>query len=380
MTCWSILKIDPTEDKKIIKRAYATLLKVTRPDDDIIAFQELHIAYKEALSGDYFDSGNSKDFLFYDEDTEKSEKVKIGAFNLEELEKEEFHIGIDDNNIYAYEHCEIKNDTDEEYSDKIFLRKSSYFKNKILKISNDTKQMYNVKAWEFLNESKMLYNLELKEEISIFIFDIIVEYHRIDNGLQKFIPESVITYLNSLFHWTEIEYFLEQNYTTVEIESVLNYVYKPVEAKVDRWVDKKFINKKKNAIWFLFKRTYAKFIDIVIFVIISVLLINEIEDRYGEILGNKEIYCALGIYIIIISLMEVSVLKASPGKLSMGLQVSTYRGGRMSMLQGFSRTILSSILIAYPMLIISVIFILLNLKKKKLIHDYMTFTEVVTRS
>lgn len=366
MTCWAILKIDPTEDKKIIKRAYATLLKVTRPDDDIVAFQELHIAYKEALSGDYFDSGNSKDFLFYDEDTEKSEKVKIGAFNAEELEKEEFHIDSD----YI----------DDEYSDKIFVRKSSYFKNKILKISNNTKQMYNMKAWEFLDESKMLYNLELKEEISIFIFDIIVEYHRIDNGLQKFIPESVITYLNSLFHWTEIEYFLEQNYTTVEIESVLNYVYKPVEAKVDRWVDKKFINKKKNAIWFLFKRTYAKFIDIVIFVIISVLLINEIEDRYGEILGNKEIYCALGIYIIIISLMEVSVLKASPGKLSMGLQVSTYRGGRMSMLQGFSRTILSSILIAYPMLIISVIFILLNLKKKKLIHDYMTFTEVVTRS
>ncbi len=48
-TCWTILGMEQTADERGIKRAYARLLKSTRPEDDAAAFQELRDAYDLAL-------------------------------------------------------------------------------------------------------------------------------------------------------------------------------------------------------------------------------------------------------------------------------------------------------------------------------------------
>jgi len=50
MTPWTLLQIDPTDDSRVIKRAYAKLLKQHRPDEDPDGFQRLHQAYKRALA------------------------------------------------------------------------------------------------------------------------------------------------------------------------------------------------------------------------------------------------------------------------------------------------------------------------------------------
>ncbi len=50
MDCWQILQIEPTGDTRAIKRAYAKLLKTTRPDDDAAAYQALREAFDQALS------------------------------------------------------------------------------------------------------------------------------------------------------------------------------------------------------------------------------------------------------------------------------------------------------------------------------------------
>ncbi|MBC2104506.1 J domain-containing protein [Listeria booriae] len=50
MNCWEILNIEATTDRKRIKSAYAKKLKVTHPDDDLKAFQELKEAFDEALA------------------------------------------------------------------------------------------------------------------------------------------------------------------------------------------------------------------------------------------------------------------------------------------------------------------------------------------
>ena len=50
MDCWQILQIEPTGDTRAIKRAYAKLLKTTRPDDDAAAYQALREAFDEALA------------------------------------------------------------------------------------------------------------------------------------------------------------------------------------------------------------------------------------------------------------------------------------------------------------------------------------------
>ena len=46
---WAILGTEPTGDERALKRAYAKRLKVTRPEDDPAAFQELRDAYEYAL-------------------------------------------------------------------------------------------------------------------------------------------------------------------------------------------------------------------------------------------------------------------------------------------------------------------------------------------
>ncbi|WP_105101423.1 RDD family protein [Microbulbifer pacificus] len=49
MNSWAILGIEPCDDPRAIKRAYAIKLKQNRPDERPEAFQQLHSAYKQAL-------------------------------------------------------------------------------------------------------------------------------------------------------------------------------------------------------------------------------------------------------------------------------------------------------------------------------------------
>ncbi|MDD0844470.1 hypothetical protein [Pseudomonas sp. Gutcm_11s] len=49
MNCWNILGIRADADERTIKRSYAALLKVHRPDEDLDAFQRLREAYEQAL-------------------------------------------------------------------------------------------------------------------------------------------------------------------------------------------------------------------------------------------------------------------------------------------------------------------------------------------
>jgi curved DNA-binding protein CbpA len=46
---WHVLELAPTVDAKAVKRAYARLLKQTRPEDDPEGFQRLRQAYEWAL-------------------------------------------------------------------------------------------------------------------------------------------------------------------------------------------------------------------------------------------------------------------------------------------------------------------------------------------
>jgi len=49
MNCWELLQLAPTTDVRAIKKAYAVLLKLNKPDENPAGFQQLHAAYQQAL-------------------------------------------------------------------------------------------------------------------------------------------------------------------------------------------------------------------------------------------------------------------------------------------------------------------------------------------
>ena len=47
---WSVLKIEPTKDKNIIKNAYADMLKIYHPEEHPDEFLRIQNAYENALN------------------------------------------------------------------------------------------------------------------------------------------------------------------------------------------------------------------------------------------------------------------------------------------------------------------------------------------
>lgn len=52
MNAWEILGIEPTSDKKTIKRAYAKLLKQYHPEENPEEFKQIQAAYQQCLHSD----------------------------------------------------------------------------------------------------------------------------------------------------------------------------------------------------------------------------------------------------------------------------------------------------------------------------------------
>lgn len=71
---WDVLDIEPTNDERTIKRAYAKLLKQNRPDKDPVAFQELRDAYEWCLRATKWTDYDDYD---YDEDEDGGEAADI---------------------------------------------------------------------------------------------------------------------------------------------------------------------------------------------------------------------------------------------------------------------------------------------------------------
>jgi len=98
VTVWEILKIEPTDDERAIKRAYAKELKRIRPGEDPIGFQKLREARDQAIwlgaYDDYEDEfdDESDDGVGFDEDALSGSNINHNeteprATVLQELDK-----------------------------------------------------------------------------------------------------------------------------------------------------------------------------------------------------------------------------------------------------------------------------------------------------
>lgn len=81
-SCWEFLGIEPTSDEKVIKKAYAALLKQNKPDKNPEGFKQLREAYDEALNQRFWYAPDEDELL---EDILADESVADLQFDAKPL-------------------------------------------------------------------------------------------------------------------------------------------------------------------------------------------------------------------------------------------------------------------------------------------------------
>lgn len=79
MNAWEILGIEPTSDKKTIKRAYAKLLKQYHPEENPEKFKQIQAAYQQCLHSD-----QEIESVSYEQNIESKQDIKTKSISIKE--------------------------------------------------------------------------------------------------------------------------------------------------------------------------------------------------------------------------------------------------------------------------------------------------------
>lgn len=79
MNVWEILGIEPTSDKKTIKRAYAKLLKQYHPEENPEKFKQIQAAYQQCLHSD-----QEIESVSYEQNIESKQDIKTKPISIKE--------------------------------------------------------------------------------------------------------------------------------------------------------------------------------------------------------------------------------------------------------------------------------------------------------
>lgn len=209
MSCWEVLQLEPTNDKKQIKSAYAKLLKITRPEEKPEEFQALYTAYQQALHYADVELGDTSDS--YDEITSPVETVSIkSTTDKTDLEADT-----------ALENQEIL-----EYTSSLEAEWLKV-KSRIESLLTEPVGLNEPMNWRFLERSPLLNDLMERQRLSVYIFGVVsgVNYATLTESPPSLaIQRSILIYLNKLFDWeNNWRYF--QNYATDErMNAVFSYL------------------------------------------------------------------------------------------------------------------------------------------------------------
>ena len=79
MNAWEILGIEPTSDKKEIKKAYARLLKQYHPEENPEEFKQIQTAYQQCLHSD-----QEIEYVSYEQNVESKQDIKAQPISIKE--------------------------------------------------------------------------------------------------------------------------------------------------------------------------------------------------------------------------------------------------------------------------------------------------------
>lgn len=197
MNYWSILNIEPTVDIKIIKRAYASKLKLYHPEDDPKGFQQLREAYEAALK-------------------EAKYIKEVKSSNVSEDEKpvlQNRDIILNTKVIDTY------NDFKENQVGNVSEDLVDKFMNRVHEIYNDFFKRIDVNNWRALLEDETFWRLGIKRTLNFNMLEFLMDNYNL--------PQNVWHLLNEYFFWDEQEDDLYKQFDESFIDFIIGEIYSP---------------------------------------------------------------------------------------------------------------------------------------------------------
>jgi tetratricopeptide (TPR) repeat protein len=188
MSVWNVLGIDPTEDIRVIKKAYAKKLKIHHPEEDPEGYQSLREAYDRAL--------------------EYAKQEKATTF------KTSFENAADNPSVFG--------------SDAVFSDESRNENSKMEVFISGLEQLYNdfpsridLKKWEIALNDDVVWNAGYQDILRAKMMDFLMEH--------PYLPKNVWLLLESTFNWRTQEDYFFAHYP----ESFVHYVFKQLNNQLD---------------------------------------------------------------------------------------------------------------------------------------------------
>jgi hypothetical protein len=163
---WNVLNIHETDNKKIIKKAYAVLIKQNLPDEKPGEFKEIQAAYQQALK-----------------------------FCHDKYQK---HGSLDQHFQLSQDKVKEQNVIDEEMNIADGIIKQ------IELITHDESiQLLNMRHWKFVEKFKGIYDLTLKSDTADKVFRLVaaINLESLARNKSILIPMKIVKYMEQIFCW-----------------------------------------------------------------------------------------------------------------------------------------------------------------------------------
>ncbi len=174
MNYWKTLNIEPTDDKKAIKKAYAVLIKQYKPDENPEKFQEIQAAYKYAL-----------EIIRWD--TQLNAEAEPRAIPVE---------------IFHNKHLNNSTNISDENNEETRIINGILEKTEKL-LQSELLERENKHYWKFLENSNKILDLKAREVFSQQLFALISKYNLAFYKYNKrvILSSNIMDYINSFADW-----------------------------------------------------------------------------------------------------------------------------------------------------------------------------------
>jgi len=388
MSCWSALCIEPTTDKFVIKKAYASQLKTHKPDEDPEGFAILHAHYKQALKSKPCTlQANTHQTIVPISVIEKlrAEKLKTEQNIIEQLKVE---LSIAEQPIVQYIHetlsennsandqkteLELELETSKSFSSELHFEIEWHrLKVKIDHILSSPKNASSINSWSFLDNNEALFDIEFKAYASNYVFEQLLS----QNSLPLHKQQAIALVLSTFFRWADRRDLLEAQFGYKQVLQLLGNAKPEDRQKTSNWISDK-CHHGPMILSSYYRKLASTSIDIGLIAIVQYYLALFIGIvGFDYFLLEYALIRGLLIYLLLVPLFEASSLQGTPGKYLLNIKVTNLKGRRLNLFHASWRNLcflLSSAGFKFTL------WINIFSKDGKLLHDRFSRSMVIKR-